>query len=88
MLPALRPFLLGMVVTPLAKRVAKPLLREVVKVSIALALDVRKAAADARTELQDIAAEVAAEYPSSQFDLVPTGPVSDNGSKTDRSRSS
>lgn len=63
MLPALRPFLFGLVLMPLVKRVAKPVLREVVKASVGIALDVKNAAADARAELQVIAAEASAEHP-------------------------
>ncbi|MER7715431.1 DUF5132 domain-containing protein [Streptomyces flaveolus] len=61
MLPAVPPFLVGMVVAPLAKRVAKPLVRGVIKTSVGLTLEVRRAVIEAGKDIQDLTAEVAAE---------------------------
>ena len=54
----LAPYLIGVVTAPLVARVLKPMLRGAVKTSVGVALEVRKAAAEAGEEIQDIAAEV------------------------------
>ena len=54
-------YLLGVITAPLVAKVLKPALRGVVKGSVGVALEVRKAAAEAGEELQDIAAEVQVE---------------------------
>jgi len=54
----LAPYLIGVVTAPLVARVLKPALRGVVKTSVGVALEVRRAAAEASEEIQDIAAEV------------------------------
>jgi len=57
-LAMLAPYLIGVVTAPLVARVLKPALRGVVKTSVGVALEVRRAAAEASEEIQDIAAEV------------------------------
>ncbi|GAA3131081.1 DUF5132 domain-containing protein [Streptomyces echinatus] len=60
MLPAVSPFLVGVVTAPLVKRVAKPLARGVIKSSVALTLEVRRAVIEAGEEIQGLTAEAAA----------------------------
>ena len=60
-MPILAPYVIGVVTAPLVGKVFKPLLRGVVKATVGLALEVKKAAAEAGEELQDIAAEVSVE---------------------------
>lgn len=55
------PYLVGVVTAPLAAKVIKPVLRGVVKATVGVALEVKRAAAEAGEELQDIAAEVSVE---------------------------
>lgn len=52
------PYLIGVVTAPLVAKIIKPIARGTVKASVGLALEVKKAAAEASEELQDIAAEV------------------------------
>jgi hypothetical protein len=61
MLPAVPPFLVGVITAPLAKRVAKPLVRGVIKTSVGLTLEVKRAVIEAGEEIQGLTAEVAAE---------------------------
>jgi Protein of unknown function (DUF5132) len=56
-LPITGPFLLGIVVAPLAGAVVKPLLRGTVKAAITLGLQVKRLAAEAAEEVQGIAFE-------------------------------
>lgn len=53
----LAPYMVGVVTAPLVARVLKPLLRGVVKASVGITLEAKKAAAEVREEFQDIAAE-------------------------------
>lgn len=55
------PFLLGLLVAPLAKRVAKPVFQGVVKLSVGIALDARRAVHSAGEELRDLTAEALAD---------------------------
>lgn len=57
----LAPYLIGVVTAPLVASVFKPLLRGAVKATMGVALTVKKAAAEAGEEFQDIAAEVSVE---------------------------
>jgi hypothetical protein len=59
--PFVPPFLAGLVVAPVAKRIVKPLLKGIVKTSVGLVLEVKKAAQEAGEGIQGLAAEVAAE---------------------------
>ncbi|MFE2582729.1 DUF5132 domain-containing protein [Streptomyces sp. NPDC059378] len=61
MLPAVPPFLVGMIAAPLVKRVAKPLARGVIKTSVGLTFEIRRAVIEAGEEIQGLTAEVAAE---------------------------
>lgn len=61
MLPAVPPFVVGLMTAPLVKRVAKPLVRGVIKASVGLTLEVRRAVIEAGDEIQGLTAEVAAE---------------------------
>ncbi|MFE1287312.1 DUF5132 domain-containing protein [Streptomyces sp. NPDC058751] len=61
MLPAVPPFIAGMLAAPLVKRVGKPLVRGVIKASVGLSLEVRRAVIEAGEEIQGLTAEVAAE---------------------------
>jgi Protein of unknown function (DUF5132) len=56
--PALPAFLIGLVVAPLAGKIVKPLARGAVRASMGLVREVKKVAAEATEELQDLAAEV------------------------------
>ncbi|WP_406499549.1 DUF5132 domain-containing protein [Streptomyces sp. NBC_00846] len=59
--PVVPPFLIGLITAPLIKRVVKPLARGIIKTSVGLTLEVRRAAIEAGEEIQDLTAEVAAE---------------------------
>jgi len=50
-------YLIGVVTAPLAGLVLKPILRGTVKATVGIGLQVRKAAAEARQEFQDLTAE-------------------------------
>ncbi|GJF31181.1 hypothetical protein KNE206_38810 [Kitasatospora sp. NE20-6] len=65
--PVVPPFLIGLVVAPLAKRLLKPLVRGVVKTSVGLVLEVKKAAHEAGENIHDLAAEVAADVVAAQI---------------------
>jgi hypothetical protein len=65
--PVVPPFLIGLIAVPLAKRVVKPLMRGLVKTSVGLVLEVKRAAHEAGEGLQDLAAEVTAEVVAAQM---------------------
>ncbi|MFJ9852281.1 DUF5132 domain-containing protein [Streptomyces sp. NPDC101150] len=65
--PVVPPFLIGLIAAPLAKRFLKPLMRGVVKTSVGLALEVKKATHEAGENIHDLAAEVAAEMVAAQM---------------------
>lgn len=58
--PFVAPFLMGLVTAPLARTIVKPLVLGTVKTTIGIALQVRKLAAEAAEDLQDLAAEAGA----------------------------
>ncbi|MEV6951661.1 DUF5132 domain-containing protein [Streptomyces sp. NPDC051183] len=58
MLPV-TPFLAGVIVSPFAKRIVKPIVRGVVKTSVGLAMDVKQASLSVRDEVRHAAAEAA-----------------------------
>jgi len=60
-LRAVTPYLIGVVTAPLLTKILEPILRSAVKASVGLALEMRKAAAEAAEEFQDIAAEANAD---------------------------
>lgn len=55
------PYLIGVVTAPLVAKIVKPLVRGTVKASVGLALEVKKAAAEAGEEFHGLAAEVSAD---------------------------
>lgn len=57
----LAPYLIGVVTAPLVARVFKPLFRGVIKTTMGVALEAKRAAAEVREEFQDIAAEASVE---------------------------
>ncbi|WP_141365955.1 DUF5132 domain-containing protein [Streptomyces sp. 6-11-2] len=65
MTPVAPPFLVGLITAPLIKRVAKPLVRGIIKTSVGLTFEVRRAVIEAGEEIQDLTAQVAAEKLSS-----------------------
>ncbi|WP_330241891.1 DUF5132 domain-containing protein [Streptomyces sp. NBC_00525] len=64
--PVVPPFLIGLVVAPLAKRLLRPLVGGVVKASVGIAMEVKKAAHEAGENIHDLAAEVAADVMAAQ----------------------
>jgi hypothetical protein len=64
--PVVPPFLIGLIVAPLAKRLLKPVFRGVVKASVGVVMEVKKAAQEAGENIHDLAAEVAAEVVAAQ----------------------
>lgn len=56
--PVVAPYLIGVVTAPIVAKILKPLVRGTVKTTVAVALEVKKAAAEAGEEFQDITAEV------------------------------
>ena len=60
----LAPYLIGVVTAPLVAKVVKPVVRGVVKASVGLAIEVKKAAAEAGEEIQGLAAEVSSDKAS------------------------
>lgn len=65
--PVVPPFLIGLIAAPLAKRIVKPLVRGIVKTSVGLVLEVKRAAGEANEGIQDLAAEVTAEVIAAQM---------------------
>ncbi|MBZ6080572.1 DUF5132 domain-containing protein [Streptomyces olivaceus] len=65
--PVVPPFLIGLVAVPLAKRFLKPLVRGVITTSVGVVMDVKKAAHEAGENLNDLAAEVAADVMATQL---------------------
>jgi hypothetical protein len=59
------PYILGSLTGPLVATVIKPLMRGAVKTTIGIGLQVKKLAAEAAEELQDLAAEAGAERAAS-----------------------
>ncbi|MGW2822460.1 DUF5132 domain-containing protein [Streptomyces sp. NPDC001443] len=59
--PVVPPFVAGLMTAPLIKRVAKPLVRGVIKASVGLTFEIRRAVIEAGEEIQGLTAEVAAE---------------------------
>ncbi len=57
----LAPYLIGVVTAPLVAKIIKPIVRGTVKASVGLALEVKKAAAEAGEEFQGLAAEVSSD---------------------------
>ncbi|MGH3673943.1 MAG: DUF5132 domain-containing protein [Pseudonocardiaceae bacterium] len=75
--PFLPVYLIGVATAPLARMVLKPLLRSSVKASVGLVLQVKKLAAEAGEEFQDIAAEASFEMAAAETRMKSNA----NGSK-------
>lgn len=60
-MPVLAPYVIGVVTAPLVAKVIKPLCWSIVKATVGVALEAKKAAAEVREEFQGIAAEVTLE---------------------------
>lgn len=56
------PYLVGLVAAPLVGMIVKPLMRGAIKATIGVGLQVKKLAAEAAEDLQDLAAEASAEF--------------------------
>lgn len=74
------PFFIGLIVAPLGKRLLKPLMRGVVKASVGIAMEVKKAAHETGENIHDLAAEVAADVVAAQI----AAGVSETPSRDDR----
>ncbi|MGX1543792.1 DUF5132 domain-containing protein [Streptomyces adustus] len=59
--PVVPPFLIGLVVAPLAKRLLEPLVRGVVTTSVGVVMEAKKAAHEAGENIHDLAVEMAAD---------------------------
>lgn len=59
--PIVAPFLLGVVTAPLAVKIFKPIVRGTVKASVGLAMEAKRAAAEASLEYRELAAEASAD---------------------------
>lgn len=80
--PVVPPFLIGLIAAPLAKRLLKPLMRGVVKTSVGLVLEVKKATLEAGENIHDLAAEVAAEMVAAQIAAGDAEARPDDGQRT------
>ncbi|MFC8226299.1 DUF5132 domain-containing protein [Streptomyces sp. NPDC057287] len=65
--PVVPPFLIGLIAAPLTKRLLKPMLRGVVKASVGIVMEVKKAAHEAGENIHDLASEVAADVVAAQL---------------------
>ncbi|WP_245766643.1 DUF5132 domain-containing protein [Streptomyces colonosanans] len=61
------PFLIGLLTAALVKRLGKPLMRGVVKTSVGLGVEVKRAVHEASEGIQDLAAEATAEMLAAQM---------------------
>ncbi|MGX1542001.1 DUF5132 domain-containing protein [Streptomyces adustus] len=59
--PVVPPFLIGLITASLVKRLGKPLMRGIVKTSVGLGIEVKRAVQEAGEGIQDLAAEATAE---------------------------
>ncbi|WP_078992682.1 DUF5132 domain-containing protein [Streptomyces sp. MMG1121] len=59
--PVVPPFLIGLIAASLVKRLGKPLVRGVVKASVGLGIEVKRAVHEAGEGIHDLAAEATAE---------------------------
>ncbi|MGW4566816.1 DUF5132 domain-containing protein [Streptomyces sp. NPDC004561] len=64
--PVVPPFLIGLITATLVKRLGKPLMRGLVKTSVGLGIEVKKAVHEASEGIQDLAAEATAEMFAAQ----------------------
>jgi hypothetical protein len=65
--PVVPPFLVGLIVAPLAKRLLRPVVSGVVRTSVGIAMEVKKAAYEVGENLNDLAAEVTADVVAAQI---------------------
>ncbi|MEU2393781.1 DUF5132 domain-containing protein [Streptomyces sp. NPDC007369] len=65
--PVVPPFLIGLIVAPLAKRLLKPLVRGVVKTSVGVVMEVNKAAREAGENIHGLAVEAAADMAAARI---------------------
>jgi len=70
--PFVVPYLIGLVTAPLAGAVTKALFRGTVKTTVGLALQLKKLAAEASEELQDLTAEASAEFAATEVQTQPS----------------
>ncbi|MFB7241068.1 DUF5132 domain-containing protein [Streptomyces populi] len=59
--PVVPPFLIGLITASLVKRLGKPLVRGLVKTSVSLGMEVKRAVHEAGEGIQDLAAEATAD---------------------------
>ncbi|MFB7331309.1 DUF5132 domain-containing protein [Streptomyces adustus] len=59
--PVVPPFLIGLITASLVKRLGKPLMRGLVKTSVGLGIEVKRAVQEAGEGIQDLAVEATAE---------------------------
>ena len=64
--PVVPPFLIGLIAVSLVKRLGKPLVRGVVKTSVGLGIEVKRAVHEASEGIQDLAAEATGEVLAAQ----------------------
>ncbi|WP_328664917.1 DUF5132 domain-containing protein [Streptomyces sp. NBC_00328] len=64
--PVVPPFLIGLIAVSLVKRLGKPLVRGVVKASVGLGIEVKRAVHEAGEGIHDLAAEATAEVLAAQ----------------------
>jgi hypothetical protein len=64
MCPLLTPYVLGVATAPLVVRVFKPIVRGTVRASVGLTMEAKRAAAEARQEYRELAAEASADLAS------------------------
>ncbi|MGW0948331.1 DUF5132 domain-containing protein [Streptomyces sp. NPDC002623] len=67
MLPVVPPFLIGMITASVVKRLGKPVLRGIVKTSVGLGIEVKKAVHEAGQGIQGLAAVATAEVLAAQM---------------------
>lgn len=79
--PFLAPYLIGLVTAPLAKMVIKPIVRGTVKTTIGIALQMKKLAAEAAEDLQDLAAEAASGVAAAGPEMPPPSAAPKTGAR-------
>lgn len=65
--PVVPPFLIGLIAASLVKRLGKPVMRGIVKTSVGLGIEIKRAVHEAGGEIQDLAAEATAEVLAAQM---------------------
>lgn len=71
--PFMAPYLLGLITAPLAKMIVKPLVRGTIKTTIGVAIQMKKIAAEAAEDLQDLAAEASMGVAAAEVEAPPVG---------------